>query len=137
MAAVTPAIRPRTAPASPRERAQLRLVRVNEGVRAVSTFSTIVVSILLVVLLLLAGLHAVLVQTQATLDSVDAQISTLEIERNEALATLAWHDSPDGLAEAAARAGLALATDVEMLAPVAPGALTPPTRPDPFAGVTG
>ncbi len=89
------------------------------------------------VLFLLAGLHAVLVQTQATLDSVEAQISTLELQRNEALATLAWHDSPDGLAEAAADAGLALATDVEMLTPVVFGALAPPPYPDPFAGVTG
>lgn len=138
MAAVTPAIRaPRTAPVTSRERADLRVIRAHHRARTVGTLSTIVGTFILLLLFMLAGLHAVLVQTQATLDSVDAEISTLEVQRNEALAELAWHDSPDGLAEAASLAGLALATDVEMLAPVAEGELGPPIRPNPFAGVSG
>ncbi len=137
MAAVTPAPRPRTSPATARKSAELRVVRVNNRVRTVGTLGTIVGSFMFLLLFMLAGLHAVLVQTQATLDSVDAEISSLQVQRNEALAQLAWHDSPDGLAEAASKAGLALATDVETLAPVVEGDLMPPARPDPFAGVVG
>jgi len=91
----------------------------------------------MVMLLMLAGLHAVLVQSQAKLDSLDAEIAGLEVQKNETLAELAWHDSPDGLAEAAAAAGFVHATDLKVLAPVAEGELLRPAGIDPFGGAGG
>ncbi len=138
MAAVTPVRRQRSAPPrSEAKRAELRVVRANERARAVGAIGSLLGAVILAVLFALAGLHAVLVQTQARLDSIDSEISSLVVERNEALAELAWHDSPDGLAEAASQAGLALATDVEILTPVAVGELAAPGGPDPFGGVAG
>jgi len=137
MAAVTPVSRPRTSAKPQERRANLRVVRTNERVRVVGAVGTFVGAILMTTLLLLAGLHAVLVQTQAKLDSLDTEIAGLEVQRNEALAELAWHDSPEGLAESAAAAGFVHATDLKVLAPVAEGSLLPPAGLDPFGGVGG
>lgn len=137
MAVVTPAPRTRGAQQTQTRRPDLRVVRANERVRAVGTLGTIAVAMFMVVLLVLAGLHAVLVQTQAQLDSLNAEISHLEVQRNEGIAKLAWHDSPDGLAEAAVAAGLVHATDLRVLGPVTEGRLSPPVGADPFGGVAG
>ena len=137
MAVANPAPRTRAGEKPQKRGADLRVVRANERVRTASTLGTIIVSIIMGVLLMLAGLHAVLVQTQAQLDSLDTEIAQLEVQRNEGLAELAWHDSPKGLAEAAAAAGLVHATDRTPLSPVAEGALAPPSEVNPFGGANG
>jgi len=137
MTAVTSAPRTRTVAKPQDRRADLRVVRANERVRTVGTLGTIIGSTLMAMLMLLAGLHAVLVQTQAKLDSLDSEIAGLEVQRNETLAELAWHDSPEGLAQAASEAGFVHATDLKILAPVAEGELLPPAGLDPFGEVGG
>ena len=118
-------------------RAPLEVVRPDERVRTVGTIGTFVAGFLFVVLFGLAGLHAVVVQTQAELDAVNAEIVELEEARDDAIAERAWFDSPEGLAEAASAAGLVPAPEVVMLAHVAPGRLDPPGAPDPFAPELG
>ena len=94
---------------------------------------TVFVLLVFTSLIGVAGLHAVLVQTQAEIDAIHTENSALEVERNRLIASQAWHDSPEGLEELAAAAGLVLAADVVMLAPVPAGALAAPTTVDPFA----
>jgi hypothetical protein len=136
---VKPARRPapKTAPA----RADLRVVRPDERVRTVGTISTVVAAFFFVVLFALAGLHAVVVQTQAELDEVNADINALEELRVMRLADLAWADSAVGLETTALAAGLVPAGETVILTPVPPGALAPPGADDPFSasapGVAG
>jgi len=137
MAVANQAPRTRAVEKPQKRKADLRVVRANEHVRTASALGTIIVSIMMAVLLMLAGLHAILVQTQAQLDSIDTEIAQLAVRRNEGLAELAWHDSPKGLAAAAAAAGLVHATDRASLAPVAEGALAPPSEVNPFGGASG
>ncbi len=134
MATTTTARRaPRTSPRP----APLRVVRPDERARTVGAIGTIVAGFLFVVLLSLAGLHAIVVQTQAQLDAVNADIAALEDARVNAIAQRAWFDSPAGLAESATEAGLVPAADFEPLAPVAPGLLGPPEVADPFEASGG
>jgi len=118
--------------AAPR-RAPLSVVRPDDRARTVGIMGTVFVVLVFTSLIGVAGLHAVLVQTQAEIDSIHAENGELEVERNRLLASQAWHDSPEGLEELAAAAGLVLAADVVMLAPVPVGALAAPTTVDPFA----
>lgn len=128
MATVTP--RPLRR-ATPRP-APLRVVRTDPRVRTVGTIGTLVATFFFLVLFALAGLHAVVVQTQARLDAVNADIAALEEVRIHALAEWARYDSPAGLAEVASAAGLVPAPDVVLLAPVAPGRLSRPPVENPF-----
>jgi hypothetical protein len=129
MATATSAARAR----APR-RAELRVVRGDERVRAVGTIGSMVAGFFFLVLFVLAGLHAVVVQTQAELDAVDAHIVELEERRDEAEEARARADSPEGLSAVAAELGLVPAPEVVFLTPVAPGGLTAPATDDPFAG---
>ncbi len=133
MTAVTSRPRPRSAPARPApRRSPLRIVRPDERVRTVGAIGTLVAAFFFVVLFALAGLHAVVVQTQAEIDTINADIVALEEARDAAIARRAWFGSPVGLAEAALAAGLVPAPEVVMLTHVAPGQLDPPATPDPF-----
>lgn len=114
------------------KRADLKVVRSEDRVRTVGAISSIVASFFFVVLFALAGLHAVVVQTQADLDAVNAEITSLEELRVERLADLAWADSAVGLEVTALAAGLVPAADTVILAPLPPGALDRPASIDPF-----
>ena len=133
MATATPRRAPRAAPRRP----PLRAVRPTERVRSVGTIGTLVAGFFFVILLSLAGLHAVVVQTQANLDSVKADVADLEDDRVNSIAERAWYDSPAGLADAAAAAGLVPAADFVMLVPVPPDLLGGPSSADPFATAGG
>ena len=100
--------------------------------RTVGAISSMVASFFFVVLFALAGLHAVVVQTQAELDSVNADIAELEELRVLREADLAWAESAVGLETTALAAGFVPAGDTVILAPVPPGELTPPASVDPF-----
>lgn len=113
--------------------ADLRVVRAEDRVRTVGAIGSIVASFFFVVLFALAGLHAVVVQTQAELDDVNADITELEELRVMRMADLAWADSAVGLETTALAAGLVPAADTVILTPVPPGGLTPPRFADPFA----
>lgn len=119
---------------APRRPAELRVVRGDERVRTVGTISSMVAGFFFLVLFVLAGLHAVVVQTQAELDAIDARIVELEERRDEAEEARARADSPEGLPVVAAELGLVPAPEVVFLTPVAPGELGAPSAPDPFAG---
>ena len=119
--------------ATPRS-APLRVVRPDDRVRTVGAIGSLVAGFFFVVMLALAGLHAVVVQTQAELDGVNADISALEEERVEALAARAWSASAIGQAETAVAAGFVPSARPAILSPVPPGALMPPVEADPFAG---
>lgn len=121
---------PRPAPG----RAPLRVVRPDDRARTVGAIGTIVAGFFFLVLLALAGLHAVVVQTQAELDDVNADIASLEELRVDTLAERAWSESAVGLAANAEAAGYVPAAEVVNLHRVGPGELPPPASPDPFAG---
>ncbi len=126
--------RPARQPA-PRQ-APLSVVRPDDRARTVGVMSTVFVVLIFATLFAVAGLHAVLVQTQAEIDAIHTENSALEVQRNRLLASQASHDSPEGLEELALAAGLVPAADVVMLAPVPVGALVGPDSVDPFAGVS-
>ena len=112
-------------------RAGLRVVKEEDRARTVGTISSIVAAFFFVVLFALSGLHAVVVQTQAELDGVNADITSLEEQRVMRLADLAWADSAVGLETTALAAGLVPAAVI--LPPVPEGELSPPRFTDPFA----
>ncbi|MEZ5244416.1 MAG: hypothetical protein R2707_04900 [Acidimicrobiales bacterium] len=126
----------KSAPKPAPRNAELRVVRAEDRARTVGAISSIVASFFFVVLFALAGLHAVVVQTQAELDGVNADIASLEEQRVMRLADLAWADSAVGLETTALAAGLVPAADSAIiLTPVAPGELSAPQYVDPFAPV--
>jgi len=114
------------------KRADLKVVRTDDRVRTVGAISSIVACFFFVVLFALAGLHAVVVQTQAELDAVNADITSLEELRVARQADLAWADSAVGLEFTALAAGFVPAGDTVILAPLAEGALAAPVAIDPF-----
>jgi hypothetical protein len=124
----------RTRAANPPRRADLTVVRPDERARTVGTIGSLVAAFFFLVLFVMAGLHAVVVQTQAELDSILADIAELEEVRDEAIGRRAEADSPAGMAERATQNGLVPAPDVPILTPVPPGRLAPPSVPDPFVG---
>ena len=99
--------------------------------RSITDIGTLLALALFVACLAPAALHAVLVENQASLDDL--------VERNQrniALidqlqARVAVLDSPEGLAEQAAAAGLVPAVDLVAITPIAAGLLAPPGD-DPF-----
>ena len=117
------------------KKADLRVVRADDRVRTVGAIGSIVASFFFVVLFALAGLHAVVVQTQAELDEVNSDITELEEERVMRLADLAWADSAVGIETTALAAGLVPAGKTVILTPVPPGDLAAPAFVDPFAAV--
>jgi hypothetical protein len=129
---VRPVRRP-TPKAAP-ERTRLRVVRADDRARTVGAISSAVAGFFFVVMFALAGLHAVVVQTQAVLDEVNADISALEEIRINTLAEQARASSAVGISDAAQAAGYVPAPEVVNLVVVPPGRLTPPSSADPFAG---
>lgn len=123
----------KVAPKSTPKKADLRVVRAEERARTVGAISSIVASFFFVVLFALAGLHAVVVQTQAELDEVNADITRLEELRVMRIADLAWAGSAVGLETTALAAGLVPAAEPAILTPVPPGGLAEPEFADPFA----
>jgi hypothetical protein len=121
---------PRRAPA--KEKAPLRVVKAPERVRSVGAMGTLFVVLVFATLFALAALHAVLVETQARIDALDHENHDLQEQLDARVAEEARLDSPDGLREAAAAAGLVEATDVPALVPVGAGLLAPPVVSDPF-----
>ena len=89
------------------------------------------------VLFAIAGLHAVLVQTQAQIDAQRAANAEVQEQLDEVVAHLAWIDTPEGLEHWARTSGLIEAPEVVSLAPIPAGALAAPASGDPFAGSTG
>lgn len=124
---------PRATPKPQAKKGNLRVVRTDDRVRTVGAISSVVAVFFFVLLLSLAALHAVVVQTQADLDEVNADITALEELRVVRQADLAWADSAVGLEVTALAAGLVPAAETVILAPIAPGLLTPPLSVDPFA----
>ena len=124
----------RSAPKPAPKPAQLRVVRPDDRVRTVGAISTAVAGFFFLVMFALAGLHAVVVQTQSELDDVNSDIAALEELRVNTLAERAWAESPVGLAAIATAAGYVQAAEVVNLTLVAPGRLAPPVSADPFAG---
>ena len=131
--ASTTARRPqRATPKAAPKRAELKVVRSDERARTVGAISTIAAAFFFIVLFALAGLHAVVVQTQADLDGVNADITALEELRVVRHADLARADSAVGIEEAALAAGLVPTAAPLILTPVSPGQLAPPASADPF-----
>jgi hypothetical protein len=124
----------RSAPKPAPKPTQLRVVRPDDRVRTVGAISTAVAGFFFLVMFALAGLHAVVVQTQSELDDVNSDIAALEELRVNTLAERAWAESPVGLAAIATAAGYVQAAEVVNLTLVAPGRLAPPVSADPFAG---
>ncbi len=126
-----PLRRPATRPAP------LEVVRPDGRARTIGAMGTLVVLLVFITLFAVAGLHAVLAQTQAQIDAIHAENSASEVERDRLKAAQASLDSPEGLEELAMGAGLVLATDVVMLSPIPAGTLSAPESADPFAGGSG
>ena len=138
MATVTPTrgrlaaqLRPAARP-QPR-RAPLRVVRPDERTRALGRMSTLVIVGLFAILFAVAGLHAVLVQTQARLDAQRAANLVVVEEIDTLDARLAWIESPAGVEEWARDAGLVRPPGHVVLPIVPEGGLAAPVVADPFA----
>jgi hypothetical protein len=134
--APNPSARParRHAAESAPRKAQLRVVGPAERARTVGAIGTGVAGFFFLVLFALAGLHAVVVQTQAELDEVNGDIAALEELRVNTLADRAWSESAVGVETTALAAGYVPAPGLVIITPVPPGQLTRPEGPDPFAG---
>ena len=126
-----PSPSPRRAPHRAPARTPLRVVRSDESARSVGVLGSVITVFLFATLLTLAGLHAALVQAQAGLDTVVEENGVRRERVDHLLAEVAHLDSPEGVAEQAAAAGLVAAPEVVTIAPLAPGALAAPS-PDPF-----
>ena len=141
MAATTTARRTAAAPRPARQaqprRADLRVVRPDHRVLVVGALGTAVVVTFFAVLFVVAGLHAVLVQTQAKIDAQRSANAEIQVQLDEVTADLAWIDTPEDLEQWARTNGLIEAPEVVSLMPVAPGALPAPTSANPFAGAGG
>jgi hypothetical protein len=121
------------APKAAPKRADLRVVRTDDRVRTVGAISSAVAAFFFLVMFALAGLHAVVVQTQSELDTVNREISHLEEVRIVALADLAYSGSAIGVEATALAAGFVPAARQVNLPLVPPGQLEPPASGDPFA----
>ena len=141
MVAVTPASRrlaavaaqPRPSAKPQPRRAPLRVVRPDRRSQALGRMSTLVLIGLFAILFAIAGLHAVLVQTQASLDAQRADNAVVAEQIDALEAKLAWIESPAGIEEWAETAGLVRAPGYIVLSPAAEGALAAPAVADPFA----
>lgn len=102
----------------------------------VGALGTAVVVTFFGVLFAIAGLHAVLVQTQAQIDAQRATNAAVQEQLDEVVAHLAWIDTPEGLEHWARTSGLIEAPEVVSLAPIPAGTLAAPAPGDPFAGST-
>ena len=85
----------RSAPKPAPKPTQLRVVRPDDRVRTVGAIGTAVAGFFFLVMFALAGLHAVVVQTQSELDDVNSDIAALEELRVNTLAERAWAESPE------------------------------------------
>lgn len=97
---------------------------------------TVVTSLAVVIAFAVAGLFASDIQTQSEIDGIQHEIEELREARINVLAQRAWHDSPEGLAETATRAGLVPAPEVVLLTRLPSGLLAPPEGADPFTPPT-
>ena len=100
--------------------------------RSISDVGTLLALGLFVACMALAGLHAVLVENQASLDDLIEQNQQRQELIDQLQAQIAYLDSPEGLADQAESAGLVPSADLVVLGPVAPGLLAPPGD-DPFS----
>ena len=137
MVATTPLVRPQTRPASRSDRPRLRVVRPEEAVRGIGRFGSILGAVVFVGMLAIAALHAVLVQTQAEIDSQRTANAVLQAQVDQSVVTLAWIDSPEGLESWARDNGLVVAEETRPLAPVNPGELPAPLSANPFGPESG
>ena len=120
----------------PETRKRLKAVEEPEArKRSVLDVGTLLAFCLFAGCLFLAVLHAVLVENQARLDDLISGNRQRQQRVDQLLAEIAYLDSPEGLAEKAASAGLVPAAEVVTLARMRPGALAPPPA-DPF-GLAG
>lgn len=123
----------RGAPAAkPAASRSLRLAESARSRRGLGGIGTLAVVALFAVSLTLAVLHAVLVENQAALDDLAEQNRLRQELIESLLAAVAHLDSPEGLAEQAAAAGLVPAAELVTLVPLGTG-LLPPPQPDPFS----
>ena len=126
-----PVTAPRRAPRKAPVKPPLRVVRPDESARSVGALGSMIAVFLFLTLLALAGLHAMLVQAQAGLDSLIEENGVRRERVDQLLAEVAHLDSPEGVAEQAEAAGLIASPEVVTIAPLAPGALLEPSL-DPF-----
>ena len=130
------ATQPAPATPAPRPRRKSRDLKVAEAPaparRSISDVGTLLALGMFAVCLALAALHAVLVENQASLDSL-IETNQQHRERIDQLqAEIAYLDSPEGLAEHAQSVGLVPAAELVILTPIGPGLLPPPAA-DPFS----
>jgi len=112
---------------------RLRAVPPAKGYRrSVGDVITLLAFCLFLGLMILAGLHAFLVQNQARLDDLIAENQDRQERIEQLLAEIAYLDSPEGVAEQAASVGLVPAAEIITLVPLASGALPGPEA-DPFS----
>lgn len=126
---------PRSSPKATPSQPRLRVAKAESANRTKERIwpaLTIVTSLAVAIAFVVAGLFASDIQTQAEIDDIKREIVELRETRIQVLAQRAWLDSPEGLAETATGAGLVPASEVALLAPLAPGLLAPPNEIDPF-----
>ena len=121
--------------AQPR-RADLRVVRPDRRVVVVGARGTAVIITFFAVLFAIAGLHAVLVQTQAQIDAQRSANAEVQEELDRVTADLAFLDTPEDLEQWARTSGLIQAPEVVSIAPMPIGTLAAPDAADPFAAPT-
>lgn len=126
-----PAARP--ARQAQQRRADLRVVGPDRRVIVVGTFGSAVIILFFAVLFAIAGLHAVLVQTQAKIDAQRSANADIQEQLDDVVSRLAWIDTPEGLEHWARTSGLIEAPEVVSIAPIPIGALSAPAVADPFA----
>lgn len=101
--------------------------RTSPARRPVGVVGTVLAVVVFCTFFGLAALHALQVQTQARIDTLETANAARSAYLDELEVRLAHLDSPVGVAEAARTAGLVPASEVAPLVPVAPGALPPPS----------
>ena len=120
------------APKSERPSPDLKVARSpSPARRSIGGISTTMALGLFALCLMLAALHAVLVENQATLDDLIDSNQQRYGRIDQLQAEIAYLDSPEGLAEQASLAGLVPAAELVVLTPVGPDRLAPPDA-DPF-----
>ena len=110
----------------------LRVVRPATQSRPTGMLGTSIALLIFAIMLAVAGIHALSVQTQAEIDAVRVENTTLETAQTRLVAELSWIDSPEGLVELATAAGFVPAAEVINLIAVPEGQLAPPRSADPF-----
>jgi len=127
----TVAARPQPVAKSRQRRAPLQVVSPPARSGALLRMSMVMVG-LFTILFAVAAVQAVLVQTQAHLDSRQAENLAVAEQIDALEAELAWIESPAGIEAWAKATGLVRAPGYVILSPVTEGALAAPVVADPF-----